>query len=296
MRRCSVSMPCSSRNALNGESAAPVSRRPWTRALRMNASGPNACDIREAVVRRVGLGEVLEAAGSGPVELAGVDDDAADGGAVAAEELGGGVDHDVGAPLDGPHQRRRGAGVVDDQRQAVLVGDGGELLDVGHVELGIAERLGVDGAGLVVDGGANAVEVVGVDEADVDAQPRQRVVEQVVGAAVERCGGDDLVAGGGQGGDGQGFRRLAGGRRQSRRAAFERGHALLEDVGGGVHDARVDVAELLQREQPAGMVGILKQVRRGLVDGHGARAGGGIGRLAGMNGEGGKLLLLPSDM
>ena len=29
-------------------------------------------------------------------------------------------------------------------------------------------------------------------------------------------------------------------------SAFERGDALLEDVGGGVHDAGVDVAELLQ--------------------------------------------------
>ena len=43
-------------------------------------------------------------------------------------------------------------------------------LDVGDVELGIAQRLGVDGAGLVVDGGAQAVEVVGVDKPHRDAQ------------------------------------------------------------------------------------------------------------------------------
>jgi len=41
-RRWSVSMPAAAGNALNGESAAPVSRSPWTRALRMNASGPKA--------------------------------------------------------------------------------------------------------------------------------------------------------------------------------------------------------------------------------------------------------------
>ena len=120
---------------------------------------------------------------------------------MAADELGGRVDHDVGAPLDGPDKRRRGAGVVDDQRQTVLVRDGGELLDVGDVELGIAERLGVDGACLGVDGGAQAVEVVGIDKAHGDAEARQRVVEEVVGAAVERGGGDDLVARGGQRGD-----------------------------------------------------------------------------------------------
>ena len=123
--------------------------------------------VGEAMVGRIGLGELLEAAGSGPVEFAGVDNDAADGGAVAAEKLGGGVDDDVCAPLDGANQRRRSGGVVDDEGQAVFMGDGGELLDVGDVELGIAEGLGVDGAGLRIDSGAEAVEVVGVNEADV---------------------------------------------------------------------------------------------------------------------------------
>ena len=41
-------------------------------------------------------------------------------------------------------------------------------------------------------------------------------------------------------------------------AAFQRRHALLEDVGGGVHDAGIDVAELLQREQRGRMVGVLE--------------------------------------
>ena len=103
------------------------------------------------MVRGIRLGEFLEAARSCPVELAGVHDHAANGGAVAAEKLGGRVDDDVGAPLDGPHQGRRWRGVVDNQRQTVLVGDGGELFDVGNVELRIAQRFGVDGAGLVVD-------------------------------------------------------------------------------------------------------------------------------------------------
>ena len=96
------------------------------------------------------------------------------------------------------------------------MGNGGELFDVGNVELGIAERLGVDGAGLGVDGGAQAVEVVGIDKAHGDAEARQRVVEQVVGAAIERRGGDDLVAGRRQGGDGEGLCRLAGCRGQCR--------------------------------------------------------------------------------
>ena len=56
------------------------------------------------MVGGIGIDEIGEAAGGLPVELAAVDDDAADGGAVAADELGGRVDDDVGAPLDRPDQ------------------------------------------------------------------------------------------------------------------------------------------------------------------------------------------------
>ena len=50
-------------------------------------------------------------------------------GAVAAEELGGAVGDDVGAPLEGPAQVGRGEGVVDHQRDVVRLGDGGHLLE-----------------------------------------------------------------------------------------------------------------------------------------------------------------------
>ena len=247
--------------------------------------------VGEAVVGGIGLDEVLEAAGGLPVELARVDDQAAEGGAVAADELGGGVDDDVGAPLDGPHQGRGGRGVVDDQREAIFVGDGGELLDVGHVELGIAQRLGVERAGFGVDGGAQAGEVVGIDEAHGDALLGQRVVEEVVGASVERCGGDDLVAGAGQGLDGERLGGLAGCDGERGRSALQRSDALLQHVGGGVHQAGVDVAELLEAEEARRVVGIVEDVGGGLVDGHGARVGCGVHHLTGVNCKRGKMLL-----
>ena len=75
-------------------------------------------------------------------------------------------------------------------------------------------------------------------------------------------------------------------------AAFEGGDALLKDVGGGVHDARVDVAELLEPEETGGVIGIVKDIRRGLVNRHRARLGGGIDLLAGMNGQGCKVMFL----
>lgn len=67
----------------------------------------------EAVVAVRGLRHLREAAVV-PLELAAVDDDAADGGAVAADPLGGGVDDDVGAVLDGADEvASRAKGVVD---------------------------------------------------------------------------------------------------------------------------------------------------------------------------------------
>jgi hypothetical protein len=66
------------------------------------AEGPAAAeDLPEvqAVVARRRIGEQRELAVA-PVELAGVDDDAADRGAVAADPLGGRLDDDVGAVVD----------------------------------------------------------------------------------------------------------------------------------------------------------------------------------------------------
>ena len=59
-----------------------------------------------------------------PVELAGVHDDAAQCGTVAADELGGGVEHNISAVLNRADQIGRAEGIVDDQRQTVPVGDG----------------------------------------------------------------------------------------------------------------------------------------------------------------------------
>ena len=62
--------------------------------------------------------------------------------------------------------------------------------------------------------------------------------------------------------------------------------ALLEDVGRRIHDPGVDVAELLQPEEPGGVVGVVEDVARGGVDRDGASLRRGIDVLAGMDGEG----------
>jgi hypothetical protein len=130
-----------------------------------------------------------------------------------------------------------------------------------------------------------AVVVGRVHEADRDAELRQRVVEEVVGAAVERGRGDDLVARVGDGQDGERLGGLPRGERERGRAAFERGDALLEDVGRRVHDARVDVAELLQGEEARGVVRVVEDVGRGLVNWHSARVCRRVRLLPAVDGE-----------
>jgi hypothetical protein len=210
---------------------------------------------------------------------------------VAADELGRRVHDDVGAVLERPDQPRRGHRVVDDQRDADLVGHVGHAPDVEEVVAGVAHRLAVERLGVGPGGGPPLVEVVGVgDEADLDPEAGQRVAQQVVGAAVERGRRHDVVAGLRQVEDGEGLGRLAGRQRQGAGQAdgrvgraLQRGHPGLDHGLGGVHDARVDVADLGQREQVRGVLGAAELVRGRLVDRLGPRPGGRVGYLPGVD-------------
>ena len=159
-------------------------------------------------------------------------------------------------------------------------------LDVDDVELRVADRLGEDEARLVVGQAGDRVRVVRIGEAHLDAVLRQRVREQVVGAAVERRDRDDVVAGAREVEHRVGDGGLAGGRGAGGEPALERRDALLEDVPGRVHDARVDVARHLEREQVGGVLGVVELVRRRLVDRDGPRLRRRVGRLAAVKGDG----------
>jgi len=230
-----------------------------------------------------GLGEDRELPVA-PVEAASVDDHAADRGPVAADPLGGGGDHDVGPVVDGPTDVAGAAErVVDDEGDAVVVGQLRKRVEVGHVEAGVADGLDVDGPGARVDRLGEALGGVAVDEPYAEAEAGERDLELVVGAAVEVARGDDVVALAGDGGESQELSGLAarGGERGG--PTLESGDPLLEDVGGGVHDARVDVAELLQGEQLRPVLGVVEGVGRGLVDGDGPGVGSGRGLLPGVD-------------
>ena len=107
-------------------------------------------------------------------------------------------------------------------------------------------------------------------------------MEELVGAAVKVIGRYDLVAHLSDVEQPQCRRGLSRGHRQGAGAALDPGDALFEHIGGRVHDARVDVPELLERKQVGRVLSIFEHEGGRLVNRHGPRAGGRIGHLAGM--------------
>ena len=181
----------------------------------------------------------------------------------------------------GRHRCGAGERRVDHQRDAGVVRDLRERLEVGDRARRVGDDLGVEqlrAAGL--DRGGERVGAVGGHERGLDPEPPQRHVEQRVGAAVERGAGDDVLAGLGELGDQQRLGGLAAGGGDRADPALEAGDALLERRDGRVAEPRVDVPVLLEREQVGGVLDVLEHERGRLVDRHLARAGGRIGPAA----------------
>ena len=241
----------------------------------------------QAVVGGVGIIEKRMFA-SGPVEGAGVDDDPADAGAVSAEPFGEGVNDDVRPVLDGLAEVGRGEGGVDDEGQAMGVGDAGDRFQVGNLAGGVGDGLAEDGAGFVVNRIGKSLRILGIDKFDGDPEGREDVVELGVAAAVKVAGGDDVVASLGEVDDGveDGGGTGSEGEATHFRSAFHEGNALFEDVVGRIHDPRIDVAQLLQGEEIGGVLRGVKDVGCGAVDGDAAGFGGGVRLMAAVKAKG----------
>ena len=151
-------------------------------------------------------------------------------------------------------------------------------LEVEDVTLGITQRLGVEGLGVRADRATPRLEVVGiVHEGDLDPELGQRVVKEVVGAAIERGRRDDVATVLGQVQQRDGLGSLSARHGERGDAAFERRDAVLEDGLGGIHDAGVDVPEFLETEECGGVRRVAKDVAGRLVD----RNGPGVRRRVG---------------
>ena len=207
--------------------------------------------IAEAVVRGVGLDEAGELVGVlRPVEVAGVDDAAADLAGVAVHVLRRRVGDDVAAELERTAEDRRRESVVDDKRHAVLVRDLRELRDVEYAARGVRDRLAEDALSVRAEGllylrGRR----IRVDEREFDAELLEGDGEEVERAAVDLGGRDDMVAGIAEIEDGERRGRLAGARENSRDAAFEGRDLLRDRVVRRVREASVEISWRLEVEE-----------------------------------------------
>ena len=200
---------------------------------------------------------------------------------MATNPLGGAFHHHISAMLDGANQGASSAkGVVNDQRDAMVMGQGSQGFEIGDVEAGVAHRLDIDGLGVLIDLGLEALRLIPIGKFDVDAQPGELNLELVVGAAVEKGGGDQVVTSLHEVGDGQKLRRLARGGGHRSHTALQRRHPLFKDIGGGVHQAGVDVPEFLQPKKIGAVLGVIEDVGGGLINRNRTGIGGGIRLLA----------------
>src|SRR5690606_7830609 len=97
--------------------------------------------------------------------------------------------------------------------------------------------------------------------------------------AIKLPGSDEVLAWTHDGAEDQHLGRMARCRGEGRRAPFECCNALFQNGLCGVHDPGVDIAERLQAEQRGGMVDIVEDEARALVDGRyaGTRCRVGLG-------------------
>ena len=164
--------------------------------------------------------------------------------------------------------------------------NGGDGFEVGDIQAGIAHRFAEEEFGFRRDRLGEILRILRIDETHRDAELREDVVKLREGAAVEIVRRDDLVPCGAEIDDRVENRTRPGSQCQSGRAALHFRDALLEHIVGGVHQARVDVAEFAQAKEVRGMLGIAENKRAGAVDRHRAGEGDGIGGGAAVEAEG----------
>ena len=176
------------------------------------------------------------------------------------------MNDDIRAMLERAKEVGRGDGIVDDDRHTMPLCDRRNLRDIRHVTRRITDRLHEHGLGPVVDQCLEAFRATVIGKPCRNAKLRHGMRQQVVGAAIERRGSDDIVAGLGDRLDRRRDRCLAGCDCQRSNTAFQRRDPLLKHVGRRVHDPGVDIPRHLQIEQVRAMLRVVEGVCRRLVD------------------------------
>src|SRR5450432_3895323 len=102
------------------------------------------------------------------------------------------MEYEVGSMLERPHEPGGGEGRIDQQWHAVLVREFRDTGNIEDVEARITQRFAEEEACVRPDRRAPRVDVTRIDESRLDAEARERVIEEIVRADVERPRRDDM--------------------------------------------------------------------------------------------------------
>lgn len=136
-------------------------------------------------------------------------------------------------------------GVVDDQWDTGIVGNLSNSLNIWDVVSWVANGLDVDGLGLLVDGSGNILGSVGGDELGLDTETWEEDLELVVGSSVDVGGGNDVVTGLGESGNGHELGGLTGGGGNGSNTTLKSCYPLLEDIDSWLKRRIVSTVALL---------------------------------------------------
>ncbi len=202
----------------------------------------------------------------GPVKLARIYNDAAQGCAVSADELGCGMHNDICTVLDRSDQIRCSEGIVDDQRQSVLMCHICPCLNVSHFTVRVAQRLNVERLGIRLNGCLCTGQICGLHEGGGHAGIREGMCQEVVGTTVDVLGRYDMITGMSNSLECISDSCSTGADSHSCDTALQSGYSLFEHIHCGIGESSVNVAGILQCESGLSVIGIVEDEGRCLIN------------------------------
>ena len=190
----------------------------------------------------------------------------ADDVAVPTEVLGGRMNDEIDAVLEGIAAPRAGKGAVDDGQDVVPLGHFNHGWNVADLEHGIGQRLDVEQFGVRLNGRLVGGGVTHVCQGHLDAKAGHFVHEQPVGSTVDVGTGHDVIACVQQPKEHGRHRAHAAGEDLGVFTAFHRPEFLRDGVGVDRGKACIQQG-VLGAGRPTGVALIGESVRRGLEDG-----------------------------
>ena len=185
---------------------------------------------------------------------------------MAAEVLGGGVDHHVDPPLERALVVGRREGGVDDGLDAMRSADSREPLEVEDAVVRVRRRLAHQHAGGGLDRVLERLVVPRRHRGHLDPVAREGLVQELAGAPVAVVGHHHVGAAREHREERGGHRAHAAAEEQAVSRALERGQLGLRDALGGVAVAPVLDALDLAVEVVLQLLGAAEGVGRGLHD------------------------------